>query len=274
MGAPKSPTSTVNATSCSCSDDLIADGDESAEYGLPKIGKRACNSISKSRCDRSNRIGKSFESLLKSKIFESLRMFNSSPFGPRDTINGVISGNLKESGWGHQLWWRSSVSKIVALDCFREISQFGLFASVPNSSFPPCPISPESAMPFFPQHSSHTHRLAAGTNPFSHTSNPANSVGHPWVIYRRGQYPQTAVSSCIGIVPEFQVGFGILDPDETGSPDLNALADIIADVVFPAFMQLALTQATESFGGKYEQESSKSSITIAVDLLPGRYEEK
>lgn len=75
-------------------------------------------------------------------------------------------------------------------------------------------------------------------------------------------------------MPEFQVGFGILDPDETGSPDLNALADIIADVVFPAFMQLALTQATESFGGKYEQESSKSSITIAVDLLPGRYEEK
>ncbi|KAG5292063.1 beta-lactamase [Histoplasma ohiense] len=36
-----------------CNDDLIVDSDESAEYGLPKIGKTACNSISKSRCNRS-----------------------------------------------------------------------------------------------------------------------------------------------------------------------------------------------------------------------------
>lgn len=70
-------------------------------------------------------------------------------------------------------------------------------------------------------------------------------------------------------MPEFQVGFTILAADETGSPDPNALADIIADVVFPALMQLALMQAMESFGGKYEQESSKSSITIAGRSLAG-----
>ncbi|EEH06643.1 predicted protein [Histoplasma capsulatum G186AR] len=139
MGAPKSLTSTVNVTSfgwpvyyyfkfsnaeIDCSDDLIVDGDESAENRedslqfhiqitnffdgfihpapvylpgqIPVYSNAAFQILGYIPEDRN---GESFESLLKSKIFEPLRMSNSSLFGPRDTINGVISGNLKESGW-------------------------------------------------------------------------------------------------------------------------------------------------------------------------------
>ncbi|EGC47449.1 beta-lactamase [Histoplasma capsulatum var. duboisii H88] len=230
-----------------CSDDLIVDGDESAEYGLLKIGKTACNSTSKSRCDRSryipeDRNGESFESLLKSKIFEPLRMSNSSLFGPRDTINGVISGNLKER---NKLIWPLRLGAQSIFSTVSDLSRVG------NAILSSTLISPA--------------QTRCWDKPVSHTSNPANSVGHPWVIYWGGQYPQTAVvyvNTVLGTI----VGFTILAADETGSPDPNALADIIADVVFPALMQLAPMQAMESFGGKYEQESSKSSITIAGKL--------
>ncbi|PGH05521.1 hypothetical protein GX51_02859 [Blastomyces parvus] len=207
-----------------------------------------------------DRTGKSFEALLRSKIFKPLRMRHSSLFGPRDTKNGVVPGGAKKSGWETAFGGGAPAQSIFST--VSDLSKAG--NAILSSSL----ISPAQ-----------TRRW---NKPVSHTSNPANSVGRPWVIYRGGQYQQTVVvyvntllsslgsySSYIGIVPDFHVGFTILAADETGSPDLNAHADIIADALFPALMQLAPMQAMERFGGEYGQESSKSSITIAADRLRG-----
>ncbi|KAL4786039.1 beta-lactamase/transpeptidase-like protein [Aspergillus varians] len=129
--------------------------------------------------------------------------------------------------------------------------------------------------------------------PFSHTSNTANSLGAPWVIYGAGSYPDTSLidiytvlsnegpheslySSYLGLVPDFGVGFAILSADTEIPADLNAHADIIGDVVLEALMKTAVKQAAVKFGGAYKASdtNTNSSITVAYDSLPGLYIEE
>lgn len=121
--------------------------------------------------------------------------------------------------------------------------------------------------------------------PTTHTSNPANSIGYPWVIYSGGNYPNTSMvdvytslsnvglySSYLGLVPDFNAGFTILAADTVSSPDLNAHADIIADVLMPALMKMAVLQAGANFGGSYgPTKRLNSSITVSADDLPGLF---
>lgn len=124
--------------------------------------------------------------------------------------------------------------------------------------------------------------------PVSHTSNPANSLGYPWIVYSSGDYPSTSMvdiytyyssigqySSYIGLVPDYNVGFTVLAADSVSAPDLNAHADIIGDVILPALMKTAVTQAGARFGGQYTAASGlNSSITVSVDELPGMFVDK
>ena len=124
--------------------------------------------------------------------------------------------------------------------------------------------------------------------PVTHTSNPANSVGYPWIIYSSGDYPNTSMvdiytyyssisqySSYIGLVPDYNVGFTVLAADSVSAPDLNAHADIIGDIILPALMKMAVKQAGAQFGGQYTCSSGfNSSITVSVDELPGMIVER
>jgi hypothetical protein len=122
--------------------------------------------------------------------------------------------------------------------------------------------------------------------PVSHTSNPANSLGLPWVIYSGGSYPNTSMvdvytvlsnegyneslySSYLGLVPDFGVGYAILSADTDSPADLNAHVDIIGDVVLEALMVTATEQAAKNFGGGYKASAINSSITVRYDTLPG-----
>ena len=121
--------------------------------------------------------------------------------------------------------------------------------------------------------------------PVTHTSNPANSLGYPWIIYSSGDYPDTSMidiytyyssigqySSYIGLVPDYNVGFAVLATDSVTAPDLNAHADIIGDVILPALMKTAVKQAGARFGGEYTASSGlNSSIIVSVDKLPGMF---
>lgn len=123
--------------------------------------------------------------------------------------------------------------------------------------------------------------------PVTHTSNPSNSIGYPWIIYSSGDYPNTSMvdiytyyssisqySSYIGLVPDYNVGFAVLAADSVSAPDLNVHADIIGDVILPALMEMAVKQAGAQFGGQYTASSGlNSSITVSVDELPGMYVE-
>ncbi|KAE8154348.1 beta-lactamase/transpeptidase-like protein [Aspergillus avenaceus] len=123
--------------------------------------------------------------------------------------------------------------------------------------------------------------------PVTHTSNPANSLGYPWIIYTTGHYPNTSMvdiytyysfvdkySSYIGLVPDFDVGFAILAEDTDAAADLNAHADIIGDVILTALIGTATKQAGANFRGDYVGGSNGTSISVDVDDLPGIFIEE
>ncbi|KAK2789736.1 hypothetical protein FQN51_002679 [Onygenales sp. PD_10] len=277
-----------------CIDDLIEELDTPTEYGLPSVEKHSCSS----KCGRSeffdgftnqppvylpdttpifsnaafrilsyileDKTGKSFEAVLNSKIFAPLEMSHSSLFKPSDASHGVIPGDEKDSGWATSFGEGAAAQSMFS--SVRDLSKAG--KAILSSTL----ISPAQTRRWF--------------KPVSHTSNPANSIGRPWVIYSGGDYPQTAMidvytvlgdlgsySSYIGIVPDYDVGFTILAADGTGAPDLNAHADIIADVLLPALIQMATLEAAAAYGGEYAS-SHNSSLTISADELPGLFVEE
>jgi hypothetical protein len=132
--------------------------------------------------------------------------------------------------------------------------------------------------------SGQTHRWL---KPVSHTSNPANSLGAPWIIYSDGDYPKTSMidvysilsnegsneglySSYLGLVPDYGVGYVILSADTVSPADLNAHADYM-EVVLEGIMKSSLKQAVQNFGGAYTASNLNSSITIEYDELPGLF---
>lgn len=124
--------------------------------------------------------------------------------------------------------------------------------------------------------------------PFSHTSNPANSIGAPWDIYSGGKYPNSSMidvytvlsnegedeglySSYIGLVPDYGIGFAILSADTVSPADLNAHADYMQNIM-DGVVTTATEQAVSNFGGGYTDKRTNSSISITYDShgsLPG-----
>jgi hypothetical protein len=130
--------------------------------------------------------------------------------------------------------------------------------------------------------SSQTHRWL---KPVSHTSNPKNSLGAPWIIYSGGDYPKTSMidvytilsnegtnkghySSYLGLVPDYDIGYVILSADTVSPADLNAHADYM-QVVLEGMIKTSMKQATQNFGGSYAASHLNSSITVEYDDLPG-----
>ncbi|KAL2825082.1 beta-lactamase/transpeptidase-like protein [Aspergillus cavernicola] len=175
------------------------------------------------------------------------------------------------------------------------MTETSIFAPV-DSSTGIIPVSKEaSGWSARPEGSKANPQTNRWLKPVSHTSNIANSIGLPWVIYTGGSYPDTSMvdiytvlsnegnneglySSYLGLVPDFGVGFAILSADSKEPADLNAHADIIGDVVLEALMNVAIEQAAENFGGAYKAASASnsnaainSSITVKYDDLPGLY---
>ncbi|KAJ5501508.1 Beta-lactamase-like protein [Penicillium expansum] len=212
------------------------------------------------------RTGKPFSKVLQHDIFDVLGMTETSIFAPDKTTAGIIPVSKEASGWlTHHEGDKASKS---------------LFSSIKDLAIAGQAIL-SSTLLSKPQ----TNRWF---KPVSHTSNPANSIGSPWVIYSAGSYPNTSMvdiytvlsnegnneslySSYLGLVPDFGVGFAILSADTEAPADLNAHADIIGDVVLEALMKTAIEQAAENFGGAYKASNINSSISVGYDSLPGLY---
>lgn len=122
--------------------------------------------------------------------------------------------------------------------------------------------------------------------PTSHTSNLVNSVGRPWEIYSLTATPISPIipvyqvrgnkgvyASHIGLVPYYGAGFVILASDSiSGSPELNAHADILASEIVPVLEKTAIMQASAAFAGTYIS-ASPTNVTLVVaqakDSKPG-----
>ncbi|RDW74644.1 serine hydrolase domain-containing protein [Aspergillus mulundensis] len=191
--------------------------------------------------------GKPFSDVLQQYVFDVLGMTQTTMFAPLDSSNGIIP--IKS-----------------------------LFTTITDLS-----IAGQAILNSTLLTKSRTNRWL---RPVSHTSNPANSLGIPWVIYSGGSYPNTSMvdvytvlsnegvngglySSYLGLVHDFGVGFAILSADTETPAELNAHADIIEDVVLEALMVTAPEQAAQNFGREYQASGINSSITVAYDELPG-----
>ena len=119
--------------------------------------------------------------------------------------------------------------------------------------------------------------------PASHTSNLLNAVGAPWEISRDVAAPNGRVvdwyaksgnvgvyASLLALSRDYEVGFGILTADDSGSPTVSVsiLADLIGDTLLPALEVAAHQEAASAFVGTYSS-SPQDSITLASDNFPG-----
>ncbi|KAJ5294955.1 hypothetical protein N7508_009776 [Penicillium antarcticum] len=214
------------------------------------------------------RTGKPFTDSLQQSILTPLNMTKTTIFAPTNSSKGIIPVNKEASGWSaHETSNEASISLFTTP---KDLSKAG--RAILSST-----LLPQS-------------QTNNWLKPVSHTSNPVNSLGAPWVIYSAGNYPNTSMvdtytvlsnegrneslySSYLGLVPSFGVGFTILSADTEKPADLNAHADLIGDVILEALMGIAAEQALEHFGGGYGHSSARlnSSIVLGVDELPGLF---
>ncbi|KAB8259300.1 beta-lactamase/transpeptidase-like protein [Aspergillus pseudonomiae] len=198
--------------------------------------------------------GQPFNDVLKSRILHPLALTNTSLHTPSRNSAGIIPTDPKTSGWALAMY--STITDLSTAG--KAILNSTLLTEAQSNRW---------------------------LKPVTHTSNPANSLGYPWIIYSSGDYPDTSMidiytyyssigqySSYIGLVPDYNVGFAVLATDSVTAPDLNAHADIIGDVILPALMKTAVKQAGARFGGEYTASSGlNSSIIVSVDKLPGMF---
>lgn len=113
--------------------------------------------------------------------------------------------------------------------------------------------------------------------PLTHTSSLQHSVGAPWEIYtfltprRVDLYTKGGdiglYSSSIGLSPDHNAGFTVLVAGGNSHAMASTIGEMVADIMLPAFDEVARNQALKRFGGTYAlmSGSSNSSITIAAD---------
>ncbi|KAJ6001445.1 hypothetical protein N7522_006672 [Penicillium canescens] len=216
--------------------------------------------------------GKPFSEILLQQILTPLNMTETTIFAPSSSSKGIIPVSKEASSWSAHHTSNEASKSLFSSP--RDLSKAG--KAILSSTLLPNP------------------QTNTWLKPVSHTSNPANSLGAPWIIYSAGTYPNTSMvdiytvlsnespseslySSYLGLVPNFGVGFAILSADTVKSADLNAHADLIGDVVLGALMGVAAEQALGNFGGVYEYKGASvgaglnSSIVVGVDELPGLY---
>lgn len=117
--------------------------------------------------------------------------------------------------------------------------------------------------------------------PATHTASLQVSVGHPWEIMSFTEprlvdlYTKAGnigmYNSIMALSPDHNSGFVILTAGNGSfSLPLN-LGQQVADIMLPAFEQMAKNQAGRRFAGTYalEDGASNSSITLVTDDEPG-----
>lgn len=119
--------------------------------------------------------------------------------------------------------------------------------------------------------------------PVTHTSDPYQSVGHPWEILRV-QDPNNRVtdlytkigdigaySASLILSPDHNIGLTVLVAGTGSGQTRTALRNSLIDTFLPAIEDEARQQAAHIFSGTYiaPGNNSKTSFTIATDDRPG-----
>ncbi|ORY18631.1 beta-lactamase/transpeptidase-like protein [Clohesyomyces aquaticus] len=208
--------------------------------------------------------GKSFDEMTSSSILSPLNMSSTNILEPPTSGHGVIPANTSDAEWSNPVQIEAAFNGMYST--VSDIS--AALRAILSSDLLEAPV---------------TNRWL---KPLSLTSNRANSVGRPWEIFSLSETPISYVipvyqvrgnvglySSHVGLVADYGVGFAILAADSDANPDLNAHADIVAEMLIPALEKNAIAQASAMLAGTYKSgnNSTKSVLTIApaVDSSPG-----
>jgi hypothetical protein len=120
--------------------------------------------------------------------------------------------------------------------------------------------------------------------PFTHTSDPRQSVGMPFEIYRQ-EVPVSRdsqatrlvdiytkggdvglYSTMIVLVPDYDIGFTILTAGAGTTALLRVyLTELMRNHLLPAMEELAAAEAQQIYAGTYVDKATNSSITIGLD---------
>lgn len=119
--------------------------------------------------------------------------------------------------------------------------------------------------------------------PLSQTSDPSQAIGMPWEIYRyevpvsSGSSATRLVdmytkagdvglySSMIVVVPDYDIGFTVFVAGEGQRQFVRVyLAEMLRDHFLPAMEELAAKDAETVYGGTYVDESTNSTVTVAL----------
>ncbi|KAJ5639546.1 uncharacterized protein N7484_007408 [Penicillium longicatenatum] len=203
--------------------------------------------------------GHSFEDLVQNKIFDPLGLNKTTIFAPKHSKDGVIPVDQEASGWSSHLPGSEASTSI--------------FTSVEDLALAGKAILKSTLLS-----SAQTNRWL---KPVSHTANPKNSVGYPFLIYSGGDYPDTSpmidvytllsnegyeeglYSSYLGLVPDWGVGYAILSADTVRPADLNEHADYM-QTALNGVITTAVQQAARNYSGRYISSGSSTSY-IVVD---------
>lgn len=119
--------------------------------------------------------------------------------------------------------------------------------------------------------------------PRSFTAKASEAVGTPWEIARTQTdsrfvdlYTKDgnwgAYACYLGLIPDYNVGISLTSaslPRPQAQLATYAIRRIAENVLVPALEKIAREQAGATFGGKYVDTSTNSSITIITDDEPG-----
>lgn len=114
--------------------------------------------------------------------------------------------------------------------------------------------------------------------PITHTADAFLSIGAPWEILRY-QYPSPAriidlygkdggigaYHSKLTLVPDWDIGFVVLEAGGGGTSDLLTILNLIASALFPAVDAAARKEADANYAGHYVSADGKSSVNITTD---------
>lgn len=203
--------------------------------------------------------GKSYESLLKTVLIDTLTLTGTSFSKPEDA-RGAIPFNTTLSQWARDLGASAPMGGLYAST--NDLSKIG--RSILNSTLLP------------------RNTTRAWMKPTAHTSSLYGDVGRPWEIIRAADVGPSKrlvdlyakggdlglYHTVLAIVPDYDVGFAVA---VAGTGEHLWLDNLLADALLPALEGAAREQADAAYAGTYTaEEGVNSSIVLNTDpQLPG-----
>ncbi|KAI5861322.1 beta-lactamase/transpeptidase-like protein [Durotheca rogersii] len=209
--------------------------------------------------------GKPFSKMVQDKVIKPLGLSRTFYSAPKNSL-GIIPGEPYVTGWAFDMQNESPTGNMYSSSS--DLSRVGR-AIIQSKLLPP-------AM---------TRRWL---KPVTFSSDPRSGVGIPWGVRQlpllKGadspyQFATTfnklgnlgKYSALLAVIPGFDIGFSVLAAGDSPPSLLTDIADTLSDTYLPTLVNIAGTQASNTYCGVYKSSDPavNSSLSIVLDAGPG-----